>query len=134
MKKLSITSVLELAFLPSLCLPLIASKSPHDCRYDECYHIFYNGKFGMCVERAVDNMFFLMAILWLFTMYGALIIWNKRKDAVSPFAVTGFIIVLSVCGAIVDPSKWSFVVALIPSLGILITGFIIDSRNPKTEK
>lgn len=121
--------ILAVAMCGTMFLPFCFLRSHHDCRYDECFRIFYNDKMGVCVENAIDNICSAISIAWWFITIGGLIVLNKNKSAVSPFVIMGLTIILAVSLSFVDPAKWVFVLSLLPSLAIMITVVIIDSRD-----
>lgn len=131
MKKRS-TPFLAIGFLIVVSLPIFAIKSHHNCMYDECYCIYYDGGFGVCVENAINNIYKSIAVLWYPVIMISCMVLSKYKTALSPFVVIVMLIALSIWGAFIDPAKWMFVVSLLPSTILLIVASIID--NHKTEK
>jgi uncharacterized membrane protein YjjP (DUF1212 family) len=84
----------------------------------------------MCVREAIDELYWVIAFVWMFVIYGSCMILYHKKNALSPFVIIGMIIALSIWGAFVDPSKWKFVLALIPSVVLIIIGlFTITEIN-----
>lgn len=128
-KRDRVTKILAIALLVSMCLPILAVNIHHDCRYDECFRIFHNDKIGMCVEKVIDNTYSVIAIVWVFSVFGGLMILQKYKNALSPFVVMGLLIAFAVSGAFIDPAKWIFVIALLPSLAIAIIAVVVDNKR-----
>lgn len=129
MKKDSLILLLAVAILLSISLPILCFNSHHDCHYDECLRIYYNGEVGMCVEKAIDELYNAIAILWYFSILGGLMIFDKRKNVIAPFVIMGLLIGLAFGGVFVDPSKLGFVVALLPALVIFITTVLIGDKD-----
>lgn len=120
--------------LPLVCL---CSVPHHNCSYDgyeECYKIFYNGKLGVCVAEAIDDMFSFLAVFWFMVAIGSAIVWRKTYYTVSPLVIMALLIGLAIWGASIDPSKWAFVIALLLSFALLTTCFIHDSKKKKETK
>lgn len=130
-KKDKLVNILGAAVILSLLLPVIGLRFHHDCRYDECFRIFYKGRLGICVENAVDKMFRFLAVLWYCVIMGSALVLSKNRDATSPWIIIGVIIALAVFGAFIDPAKWLFVIALLPSLTLFMALVAVDSRNTK---
>lgn len=129
--KVQIEKILGGATFVSLFLPIVFLRHHHDCMYDECLRISYNGKLGLCIENAFDDMFLIIAVLWWFVIPGCAIILNKRKNALSPYVIIGLLMVQAAFGAFVDPGKWVFVIALSLSALIFIICAFIDGRNER---
>lgn len=127
--KAKIENILGFATFISLFLPLICLNHHHNCMHDECMYIYCNGRLGLCVEDAIDDMFLTIAILWWFAVYGGGIILNKRRNAVSPFVIMGLLIGQAVFGAFMDPGKWGFVIALSVSAMFFIISVTVDGKN-----
>lgn len=118
----------------SICLPLLFLKSYHDCRYDKCFRLFHNDRMGMCVEKAIDDMYMAIAVAWSFVIYGSAIVLSKNINSISPFVIIGFIIILSSYGAFIDPNKWLSAIALLPSTIGLIIATYLDSKEETRKK
>lgn len=127
--KAKIENILGIATFISLFLPIICLKRHHNCMHDECLYIFYNGKLGMCIEDAIDDMFLIIAILWWFVVFGSAMILKNRKNALSPVVIIGLLIGQAAFGAFIDPAKWRFVIALLLSAALFITGVFIDVKK-----
>lgn len=108
--------------------PLLFTKSHHDCRYNECFKIFYEGRLGICVEKAIDNACMAIAVLMYFIIYGSALVLSKNKNAFSPFVVMAMVFALVVFIAFIDPSKWKFVIAISIPMVILIGATIYDNK------
>jgi hypothetical protein len=134
MAKYNLQNLFGIAFFAFMALPIIAFNSHHDCHYDECFRIYYNDRVGGCVEKAIDDLYSVIIVVWWFSIYGAMIVWSKQKNAVSPFVIIGILIGLAVFGAFIAPAKWTFVIALLPSLAILVTAVVIDNKYTKEYK
>lgn len=118
----------------TMFLPLIAlsnCKSHHNCYYDECMRVFNNDKFGVCVEKGIDDICFTIAILWNIIMIGSSMVFQIDKNAISPFVVMALFIAMSIGLSLIDPAKWMFVFSLLPSFVLYIIGVAIDSKNQK---
>lgn len=124
---------LAIFFLCSIALPFLTVNSHHDCGYDECIHLFYKGKLGDCVESSIDLICFAIATFTFFWAIGSLIIFSKSKNAISPFIIMILVILFAVFLALIDPSKWIFVISLLPSLILITIAVHIDSKTAKTE-
>jgi len=125
-----IEKILAIGLYVSMLLPLLAGKPSHNCMTDECFRIVSGFKCGMCVEKAIDNLYMTIAVLWFVIIVFSCIVFSKW-NSLSPFVVIGLIIAVSIWGAFVDPSKWMFVIALIPSVVILIIAVALDNRKRK---
>lgn len=125
------TLILAIMMLISICLPYFFIDSGHDCRYDDCFRIYYNGKVGICVEKAINYLYNAIGVIWQFSIFGSLMVLDKQKNAISPFVILGLLLSLSVFGAFVDCSKWRFVLSLLPSLAIITIAVVIDSKEKK---
>lgn len=99
--------------------------------YDECFRIFYRGNLGICVQGAIDTLFYALALLWFCTIYGSAILLSKNKNAISPVVFMGLLMVLAVFGAFIHPAKWTFVIALLPSFILFIICIAIDKKDAK---
>lgn len=97
--------------------------------YDECLYILYDGKLGVCIEDAIDDMLLIIAILWFFVAIGYGIIKNNKKNAISPFVIIGLLIGQSAFAAFIDPAKLGFVIALSLSATLFTICAFIDSKN-----
>lgn len=133
MKKNFLTKILAIALFLSMILPILALKSHHNCDYDECMRVFYNGKVGICVENAIDTACFTIAIGTWFLVYGGLLICSKSRNAISPFIIMGLVIVFVAFMAFIDPAKWIFVISLLPPFSIMIIAAYIDDKKANTE-
>lgn len=131
MNKERLTSILAKATVISMFFPFIGFKPHHNCMYDECFRIFYRGNLGICVQGAIDTLFCALALLWLWTTMGCVILLGKNKSTISPFVIMGLLIVLAVLGAFIHPAKWTFVIALLPSFILFIICIAIDNKDAK---
>lgn len=126
-----IMKILGIGLLISIFLPPLALNSHHDCRYDECMYVFYNGELGVCVENAIDTACIVIIVSIYFLVYGGLIICSKNKSTISPFIILGLVIVFAAFLAFIDPAKWLFVISLLPSFAIMIIAVSIDRKDKK---
>lgn len=126
--------ILSGILLATIFLPLIAlsnCKSHHNCYYDECMRVFNNGKYGICVEKGIDDICLTIAILWYPIILGSCMVFQIDKNAISPFVVMALFIAMSIGLSLVDPAKWMFVFSLLPSFVLYIIVVAIDSKNQK---
>lgn len=126
--------ILAILTYASLFLPIISINSHHDCKYDDCFRIFFNGRLGICVENAIDSLFGTMAVLWWFIIIGGSLVLSKNVHSLTPFVGIGLFIALAVLGALLDPAKWRFVIVLLLSAGLFAALVIFDSKNQQSPK
>lgn len=112
----------------SLFFPVVFLKSNHSCG-DGCFQIWYNGHLGMCIEKAIDNTCFFIAIAWWSIVIGSAIIWSKKKNSTSPFWIMAMLFTCAFGSAVLDPKKWSFVISIIPSLILIVTAKTLDTKK-----
>lgn len=124
--------ILAILTYASLFLPTISINSHHDCKYDDCFRIFFNGRLGICVEDAIDSLFVSIAVLWWFIIIGGSLVLSKNIHSSTPFVVIGLFIALAVLGALLDPAKWRFVIFLLLSAGLFAASVICDTKNQQT--
>lgn len=125
--------ILAVLTYASLFLPIISINSHHDCKYDDCFRIFFNGRLGICVEDAIDSLFSTMAVLWWFVITGGSLVISKNIHSSTPFVVIGLFIALAVFGALLDPAKWRFVIFLLLSAGLFAVSVIFDTKNQQSQ-
>lgn len=111
-----------------LLLPFFALESHHNCMYDECYKIFYNDRFGMCIEATIDEICKTICVAWFCVFIWSALVFSNDKNAISPFVVIGFLIAFSFLMAFVDPSKLWIALSLLPSAILLIISIFIDKK------
>lgn len=124
--------ILGILTYASLFLPIISINSHHDCKYDDCFRIFFNGRLGICVENAINSLFGTMAVLWWFIIMGGSLVLSKNVHSLTPFVFIGLFIALAVLGALLDPAKWRFVIFLLLSAGLFSALVIFDSKNQQS--
>lgn len=130
MRKDKLLKVLAIALFISLLFPMFTIKSNHYCDYnEECLCIYYNGKVGDCVQTSIDGLYTGIMLIWYFAIIGGAVILNKQKNAISPFVIMGLLFGLAIWGTCIDPAKWKFVIALLPSLIIFVTAVAIDRKK-----
>jgi hypothetical protein len=129
MKREQLIKALGISCFLSLFLPYTTLSIRHNCTYDKCLLIYRAGDIGECVEKSIDNLYLIISILWFITIMGGAMILQKNKNAISPFVFMVALIGASAYGASMDPSKWSFVISLLPSFVIVIILAAIDNRN-----
>lgn len=103
--------VLGIALWVTMVLPCFFGTYHHNCKYDECNYILSDFKCGMCVAKAIDGLYLTIAISWVFINIGSCMVLSKA-NALSPFVVIAMTIAISIWGALVDPSRWTFVLSL----------------------
>ncbi len=119
-------------FLPTVSLAVY--KSQHDCNYDECMRIFYNGRFGACIEDAINNVSLAITILWYPVIIVSSSVLQNNKNAIFPFFVMALAIVLSIGISLVDPAKWPFVLYLVVSFVIFSIAVACNNKNVNSDK
>ncbi len=127
-KRKLISKILGTLTFISCVLPCITFKSHHDCTYDDCFMIFYNGHLGCCVENSIDKMFHVIVVLWWFAIMGGALILSKSKNSVSPFVFMSTLILFAVFGSLIDPAKWICTISLIVSFTLFIVSSAVDER------
>ncbi len=134
-KTTRIENVLAALGYASMFLPVFFMNKHHNCHYeDECLRIWYEGKLGVCVEDAIDNLCLTISVFWWFIIIAGCLILNKYKNAISPFVVISMVLALALFIAFIDPSKWKFFIALSISATIFIIAAIYDSKTNKGEQ
>ncbi len=114
----------------SCLMPLLfLSDNGHNCDCDYCMRIFDGGAFGVCIEKAINDFCFVLAIMWYFVVIGGLLIRNKFRTAVSPYVFICSLIAVSVFTALLDPSKWAFVFASLIPTAFFVTCDILDNKR-----
>jgi hypothetical protein len=131
MRKQRLQKIIGVVCYAAMFLPLIALKSHHNCHYNECFFIFSDDRKGICVEKAIDDMYMAIAIIWWCVIYGSAMTFSKSPNSTCPFVIIGLIIAISIYGAFIDPSKCFFVAALLLSVIPLIVTIEIDKREIK---
>lgn len=122
--------VLGIALWVTQVLPCFFGTYRHDCKYDECNYVLSDFKCGMCVEKAIDGLYLTVAILWMFIIVGSCMVLSKT-NALSPFVVMAMVIGISIWGALVDPSRWYFVLSLLPSAVLLVVANVVDKKKKR---
>lgn len=112
LKDRKMEKVLGIATYISMFTPfLFLSNNGHKCEYDDCMMIFYDDKFGCCIQKGINDLCLLLATMWSFAVVGGALVLSKNKSAISPFLFIGVLLAISVFAALLDPSKWHFVLA-----------------------
>lgn len=127
MKKI-LDKILSVIFFISMFLPIFFINPHHDCKSDECIKIFYNEKFGTCIEGAIDSLCFAIAVGVWFIVIATTIIWSKKIEAFSPIVFMVLTELLAIYLAFIDPSKWGFAVSLLLPFVITIIVGKIDRK------
>ena len=127
MKK-STEKILATLTFCSTFLPLFGLHVDHECMYDECYRIFYDGSLGVCVQSAIDKLCIFLAVFWFAAVMGsAVYISNsKKKNVVSPLLFLFLCVALAFGITLIDPSKWGLLMSLFSSYIIFCISVIID--------
>lgn len=114
-------------FLPILCY----RNNGHNCMWDECMKIFYEGDLGCCVLKFANDACMVLAVAWWFAIVEGAIIVTHSKTV--PLSVFVFIAVLLACGvflAMLDPSKWLFAIAsLVPAVQFTVCVWFDDRKK-----
>lgn len=125
-KLLSVFSIL--AYI-SQFIPFFLIKSHHSCEYENCIRLCYNDIYGVCIQKHIDDLYWIISILWLFVFTGTCIVFSQKVRSISPFVIIAMIIAISIWGAFIDPSKWMFAIFLTLSAAFLIIASIIDYKK-----
>lgn len=134
MKLDKVIGTLGIVFFFSMWLSCLFIEHHHDCHEDECLRIWYEGRLGICVERAIDNMCNAISFLLPFVVCGGALVLSKNRNASSPFVVMAIVLALAVCIALIDPSKWKFVIAISVPMLILVGASIYDRITSNKNK
>ena len=121
-------SIIGISCFATIFLPLFFLKSHHNCEYDKCFRVYYDGRLGMCVEKAINDMYFFIAVFWCVIIYGSALIISKSTNSISPFVVISLVLLISIYGALIDPSKWLFVISLFPSVILFVIARRLDKE------
>ncbi len=113
-------------FLPMLCY----HNNGHDCMWDECMKIFYEGDLGCCVLRFTNDACMVLAVAWFFVIEGgAIIVSRSRAGSLSVFVFIAVLLAFSVFLAMLDPSKWLFAIASLVPAGMFTVCVWLDGRR-----
>lgn len=129
MNKKQVEKTLGITTFICLLLPFFAFESHHDCMYDECYKIFYNDRFGMCIEATIDEICKTICVAWFFVFIWSALVFSNDKNAISPFVVIGILIAFSFLMAFIDPAKWCFALSLLPSVVLFAIAIVVDKNG-----
>lgn len=137
-KKLWINRILVFLFFASIFVPISICGNCINHHYcdgydDDCMMIYYEGELGTCVYKAMDDICIIIVCILFFVMVGSAYVWEKRKEALSPFVVMGIIVLIAFQVADIDPSKWMFAISMIFPFVVMILIFVIN-QNSKLNK
>lgn len=131
MRKKKFWSIYAIFLSITLILPILVLEKHHNCEHDDCFRIYYDDRVGMCVEKALDDMYFFIAIFWASVFYGSALLLSKTPNYICPFVIILLILLLSIYGALIDPSKWLFVISLFPSTILFGVAVWLDRKQSK---
>lgn len=125
MKFESKEKALGIAAFASLFLPLFFFRKSHNCHYDDCIRIFYDGDLGLCIKNAIDNACLVLSIIWFVLMIGGVMVKELQ------YIKTAMAFLFGIFLAFLDPGKWMFVISFIPSMIMFAVCNELDKRNKR---
>lgn len=110
-------------------MPIFFLKKNHHCEWDDCLKIFADGELGICVQKAIDDLSIFFVVLWFWAVLGSSYVLARNRKDFSPFLFLIFIIAIAFLVSLVDPSKLSFSLSLLPSFLLLALTAYLDAKE-----